>query len=145
MVGERGKWSEGRRVSSSETQPERNVPPPSRRRTPSAPAASRRMPTRDERAVGGAEREPSRGDSVTGQPVQRSKMRVGHGRIGNVRSVLRLAMREARIPMSARKWFNSHFDFHDRMACVSAAREQGSRDQCQSNGKVRRGFVDHSC
>jgi hypothetical protein len=41
VVGERGKWSEGRREAPSESQPERNVPPPSRRRKPAAPAALR--------------------------------------------------------------------------------------------------------
>lgn len=50
VVGERGKWSGGRRAAPSETQPKRNGPPPSRRRKPAALAAFRRMPARDERA-----------------------------------------------------------------------------------------------
>ena len=39
VVGERGKWSGGRRGEFSASQPERNVPPPSRRRKPAAIAA----------------------------------------------------------------------------------------------------------
>lgn len=38
-VGERGKWSVGWREAPSESQPERNDTPPSRRRKPAAPAA----------------------------------------------------------------------------------------------------------
>lgn len=78
-VGERGKWSEGRREAPSETKPKRNVPPPSRRRKPAAVAAFRQMPTRDERAdlrSGAGVVEGPQGD---GQPVKRSKPRVGHG------------------------------------------------------------------
>jgi hypothetical protein len=78
-VGERGKWSEGRRVALSETKPKRNVPSPSRRRKLAAFAAIRQMPTRDERAdlrSGTGVVEGQRGDV---QPVERSKPRVGHG------------------------------------------------------------------
>ena len=78
-VGERGKWSEGRREAPSETKPKRNGLPPSRRRKLTAVAAIRRMPTRDERAdlrSGAGVVEGQRGD---GQPVKRSKPRVGHG------------------------------------------------------------------
>ena len=73
-VGERGKWSEGRREAISETQPQRNVPPSSRRRKPAALVAFRRMPTRDERAVCGMW---SEGGGAT--PAR--KPCVGHGEV----------------------------------------------------------------
>jgi len=63
----------------SESQPERNVPPPSHRRKPAAYGGTLRMPARDERAICGVERASSRGDRDAGQPVERSKSRVGHG------------------------------------------------------------------
>ena len=67
MVGERGKWSGGRRVAFSESQPERNAPPPGHRRKADA-AAFLPMQARDERAVCEAERASSRGDGATGSP-----------------------------------------------------------------------------
>ena len=61
VVGERGKWSGGRRGAFSASQPERNVPPPGRRRKPAAHGGTLRMHARDERAVCGVERASSRG------------------------------------------------------------------------------------
>lgn len=43
-VGGRGKWSAGRRAAYSESQPERNAPPPSHRRKPAVLAATLPMP-----------------------------------------------------------------------------------------------------
>ena len=50
MVGERGKWSGGRRGAFTETEPERNGPPPSHGRKLAAPAAMTNA-ARDERAA----------------------------------------------------------------------------------------------
>ena len=77
-VGERGKWSGGRREAFSESQPERNAaaePQTEARRS----CGTLRMLARDERAVCEVERASSRGDRDDGQPVKRSKPRVGHG------------------------------------------------------------------
>ena len=62
----------------SESQPERNA---RRRAADGSPPLLRpcTMQARDERAVCEAERASSRGGRGDGQPVQRSKPRVGHG------------------------------------------------------------------
>ena len=62
----------------SESQPERNA---RRRAADGSPPLLRpcTMQARDERAVCEAERASSRGGRGDGQPVERSKPRVGHG------------------------------------------------------------------
>jgi len=80
VVGERGKWSGGRRGAHSESQPERNA----RRRAADGSLPHLRLCTmqaRDERVVCEVERAASRWGRGDGQPVQRSKLRVGHGGI----------------------------------------------------------------
>ena len=77
-VGERGKWSGGRREVFSESQPERNA---RRRAADGSPPLLRpcTLQARDERAglrSGAGVVEGQQGD---GQPVKRSKPRVGHG------------------------------------------------------------------
>ena len=52
----------------SESQPERNVPPPSHRRKPAAYGGTLRMPARDERAICGVERARREGTGTTGSP-----------------------------------------------------------------------------
>ena len=79
VVGERGKWSGGRREAFSASQPECNVPSPSRRRKPAACCGNLPMPARDERIFCEAERARSQGKGATVKPVERRKKCVGHG------------------------------------------------------------------
>ena len=75
-VGERKQWSVGGETAG--TEPERNAaaePQTEARRL----CGTSRMLARDERAICGVERASSRGIRGDGQPVERSKPRVGHG------------------------------------------------------------------
>lgn len=78
MVGERGKWSGGRREACSESKPERNA----RRRAAdgSLPLLRTvRMPARNERADLRSGTGVGEGQQGVEQPVERSKPRVGSG------------------------------------------------------------------
>lgn len=78
-----GTWSGERRGASSESQPKRNA---RRRAADGSPPHLRSctIQARDERAVCGVERASSRGGRGDGQPVKRSKPRVGHGGFGDI-------------------------------------------------------------
>ena len=79
VVGERGKWSGGRREAFSASQPERNVPPPSRRRKPAAIAAICQCRLVTSAVFAKQNRRGRRGNGATVKPVKRSKNCVGHG------------------------------------------------------------------
>jgi len=104
------------------------------------------MLARDERAVCGAERAWSRGGrGPTGSPCSAANRALVTSVMNNLRG-FRHAKHALRLRFRCRKvQCTLRFSQFDGGRFISDTPQAGRRDQRQSNGKVRRGFVDHSC